>query len=135
MRHAVTVAFVLVLAVASVAFGKPQAQSPAAQTSTGQPAAHQGKKQVKKSSGPGHEAARGGGDVAKGVGRGTESMAKGTAGSVGDLATGHPVMAGASLGKGVAGLGKNTGEGTVKGTAKVGKGVGGGLKKLGRKIF
>jgi len=38
--------------------------------------------------------------------------------------------AGASLGKGAVGFGKNTAEGTAKGVDKIGKGVGGEFKKL-----
>jgi hypothetical protein len=37
------------------------------------------------------------------------------------------------LGKGVGGMGKNVGVGTVKGVFKLGKGVGGETKKLGKK--
>jgi Uma2 family endonuclease len=68
------------------------------------------------------------------VGHGTEAMGKGAAGSVGDLATGHPVMAGASLGKGAAGLGKDTGKGALNGSAKLGKGAGAALRNLARKF-
>lgn len=52
---------------------------------------------------------------------------------MGNLATGHPVNAAGSLGKGAAGFGKNAGGGAGKGTAKIGKGVGGAFKKLGHK--
>jgi hypothetical protein len=134
MRRLIVIAFACLVVIGSGAFGAPSAQSTVDQKSAAQSTAQQ-KKQVKKNVGPGHEAANGGEDVAKGVGRGTESMAKGTAGSVGNLATGHPVMAASSLGKGAAGLGKDSGKGAVKGTAKAGKGLGGGIKKLGRKIF
>ena len=60
-------------------------------------------------------------------------MAKGAAGGVGNLATGHGVGAAASVGKGVGGFGKNVGVGTGKGVVKIGKGVGGEFKKLGHK--
>ena len=41
--------------------------------------------------------------------------------------------AGASLGKGAVGFGKNTAVGTTKGVGKIGKGFGGEIKKLDRK--
>ena len=100
---------------------------PAAQGS-----AHKGKEQ--KPTAPGKEIGRGGEDVGKGVGKGSVDLGKGAAGSVGNLATGHPISAGASLGKGTAGFGKHAGVGTGKGAVKIGKGVGGEFKKAGRKI-
>lgn len=90
-------------------------------------------KQKSKKRGPGKEAAKGGEDIGKGVGKGAVSAGKGAGGAAVDLATLHPVDAGASLGKGAAGAGKDAGVGSAKGTAKIGKGVGGGLKKLGKK--
>lgn len=69
------------------------------------------------------------------MGKGAVSAGKGAGGAAADLATLHPVNAGASLGKGAAGAGKDIGVGSVKGTAKIGKGVGGGFKKLGKKAL
>jgi hypothetical protein len=66
------------------------------------------KSTAKKKPGPGREAANGGGDVAKGVGKGA-----------GDLVTLHPI-------KGASAVGKGAGEGTYK----VGKGIGGGIGKI-----
>jgi hypothetical protein len=87
-----------------------------------------------KPTGPGKEIGKGGEDVGKGVGKGSADLGKGAAGSAGNLATGHPVKAGASLGKGASGFGKNVAVGAGKGTAKIGKGVGGEFKKLEKKI-
>jgi hypothetical protein len=87
----------------------------------------------KKTTGPGKEMAKGGADIGKGVAKGTGDLAKGTAGSVGNLAHGNVAGAGASLGKGAVGFGKNTTEGTAKGVDKIGKGIGGEFKKLGGK--
>jgi hypothetical protein len=61
-------------------------------------------------------------------------MAKGTAGAAGDLVTLHPIDAGASLGKGAGGLGKDVGIGAGKGAATIGKGAGEEAGKLGKKI-
>jgi hypothetical protein len=91
--------------------------------------------QKQKKRGPGKETAKGGEDIGKGVGKGAVSAGKGAGGAAVDLATLHPVGAGASLGKGAAGAGKDIGVGSVKGTAKIGKGVGGGFKKLGKKAL
>ena len=114
----------------TASFGRP----PARQDENG--AAGQSVQKSKKGkSSPGKEIGKGGEDIGKGAGKGAVSMGKGTAGAAGDLVTLHPVDAGASLGKGAAGLGKNVGVGSAKGGVKIGKGVGGGLKKLGKKAF
>jgi hypothetical protein len=91
--------------------------------------------QKQKKRGPGKETAKGGEDIGKGVGKGAVSAGKGAGGAAADLATLHPINAGASLGKGAAGAGKDIGVGSAKGTAKIGKGVGGGFKKLGKKAL
>jgi hypothetical protein len=64
-------------------------------------------------------AAKGAGDVAKGAGKGAV-----------DLATFHPVNAGAAIGKGAARGGKDVVVGTAKGTGKMAKGAGRALKHL-----
>lgn len=125
----------LSFAVALLAFTSflPAMQSPpAGPASTAEQAVE--KHGERKTTGPGKEIGKGGEDVGKGVGKGSVELGKGAAGSVGNLATGHPVSAGASLGKGAAGFGKDAGVGTGKGTAKIGKGVGGEFKKLGKKV-
>jgi hypothetical protein len=66
----------------------------------------------------------------KDIGSGAATIGKGTAGAVGNLATGHPVNAAASLGKGVGKGGTRVAIGAGKGAYKVSKGVGVGLKKL-----
>jgi len=86
-----------------------------------------------KSKGPGKEMAKGGEDVAKGVGKGTADLGKGVAGGVGNLAKGNVGGAGASMGKGVVGFGKNVTVGTAKGLGKIGKGSVGEFKKLHKK--
>jgi len=66
------------------------------------------KKNVKSRPGPGREAANGGGDIAKGAGKGA-----------GDLVTLRPIRAAGAVGKGA-------GEGTYK----IGRGIGGGIGKI-----
>jgi hypothetical protein len=70
--------------------------------------------------------------AARDVGAGAANIGKGTAGAVGNLATGHPINAAASLGKGVGKGGTQVAMGAGKGVGKLGKGVGVGLKKLTR---
>ncbi|MGD0128075.1 MAG: hypothetical protein ABSF46_22160 [Terriglobia bacterium] len=91
---------------------------------------HKASHSAKKTTGPGKEMGKGSADIGKGVGKGTGDLAKGTAGSVGNLAHGNVAGAGASLGKGAVGFGKNTAVGTTKGVGKIGKGLGGEFKKL-----
>ncbi len=123
---------VAMFALASaLAVGSPSSPAQSAPNeNTPAPAAHE----RKKSTSPGKEVGKGGKDIGKGVGKGAESMGKGAVGAAGDLATLHPIDAGASLGKGAGGLGKDVGVGTVKGTAKIGKGAGEEAGKLGKKI-
>ena len=82
---------------------------------------------------PGKEIGHGGEDIGKGAAKGSLDLGKGVVGGAGNLATGHPIDAGASVGKGAIGFGKNVGVGAGKGTYKIGKGIGGLFKKLGRK--
>ena len=71
----------------------------------------------------------------KEIGKGAESLGKGTAGAAGNLVTLHPAHAAGDLGKGAGGAGKDVGVGAGKGAAKVGKGSAKGVGKLGKKIF
>jgi hypothetical protein len=64
------------------------------------------------------------------VGSGAGTAAAGVAKGVGDLATLHPIDAGAAVGTGAAKAGKNVAGGSVKGVGKIGKGVGHALKKI-----
>ena len=90
--------------------------------------------QKKKSDGPVKEMSGGAKDIGKGTAKGSVDLGKGVAGGATDLVTGHPIDAGASVGKGAAGFGTHAGVGAGKGTYKIGKGLGGALKKLGRKL-
>jgi len=69
-------------------------------------------------------------DIGKGVAKGAGHVAKGTAAGVVQLATLHPLNAGASVGKGAVSAGKDVGVGTVKGAGKIAKGIGRGIKKI-----
>ncbi len=117
---------VIILALALPGLG----QSSTNQDSTTHPRAVRQKKPAR---GPGKEMAHGGADIGKGAAKGSADLGKGAVGGAGNLVTGHPLSAGASVGKGVGGFGKNVGVGTGKGVAKIGKGVGGEFKKLGGK--
>jgi hypothetical protein len=68
--------------------------------------------------------------IGKSAASGAYDVGKGTAGALGNLATGHPINAATSLGKGVGKGGAHVAIGTGKGVAKMGKGAGMGLKKL-----
>jgi hypothetical protein len=116
------------LAIGATAFGQASSENQQAIGSNESVQKHKGKK-----AGPGRETAQGGEDIGKGVGKGAVSAGKGAGGAASDLATLHPLDAGASLGKGAAGAGKDVGVGSVKGSAKIGKGIGSWLGKLGKK--
>ncbi len=88
---------------------------------------------VKSSGGPGRQMGRGGEDIGLGVAKGTGELAKGTAGGVASLAHGNFGGAGASLGRGAFGMGKNVTVGSAKGFTKIGKGIGGEFRKHGHK--
>jgi len=103
------------------------AQSPAATTPS---PSQETVRQNKKHSGPVKEMGKGGEDIGIGVARGTGDLAKGAGSAVGNLARGNVGSAGASLGKGAAGLGKNVTVGAGKGLGWIAKGIGGELKKL-----
>ena len=64
-----------------------------------------------------------------------KDVGKGTAGAAGNLVTLHPGKAGADLGKGAAGAGKDVGVGAGKGVGKIGEGTAKGIGKPFGKIF
>lgn len=70
------------------------------------------------------------GTTAAGVGKGAGSAAEGVGKGAVDLATLHPIDAGAAVGTGAVKAGKDVTVGSVKGVGKVGKGVGHALKKI-----
>lgn len=105
-------------------------QSNAAQEST--PTSKSSARKEKKNK-SGKEIGHGGEDIGKGAAKGSVDLGKGAAGGAGDLVTGHPVDAGASVGKGAAGFGRHAGVGAAKGTYKIGKGIGGLFRRHHRK--
>jgi len=133
-RHSVILAMAILVGICAAKAGAAPAASQDQETSNQAVQKHH-KKNDKKDVSPPKEAGKGGEDIGKGVGKGAGSLAKGTAGAAGDLVTLHPVDAGASLGKGAVGLGKDAGVGTAKGTAKIGKGAGRGVGHLFRRMF
>ena len=76
------------------------------------------------------EVASGVGTTAAGAAKGAGNAAVGVAKGVGDLATLHPIDAGAAVGTGAVKAGKNVTVGSAKGVGKIGKGVGHALKKI-----
>jgi|SRR5579884_1535701 len=82
------------------------------------------------SRGAGKDIGGGAADIGKGTAKGAGHLLEGTGKGVLDLATLHPVDAGASAGKGALTAGKDVGVGAVKGSARIGKGIGKGLKKI-----
>ena len=66
------------------------------------------------------------GGAAKGAGAAAAGVGKGAV----DLATLHPIDAGAAVGTGAAKAGKDVTVGSVKGAGKVGKGLGHALRKI-----
>jgi hypothetical protein len=67
-----------------------------------------------------------GGGAAKGAGSAATGVGKGAL----DLATLHPIDAGAAVGTGAVKAGKDVTVGSVKGAGKIGKGVGKAVKKI-----
>ena len=122
VKFAMFVAACILLFLSLPALARP-ANSPQDQGTTQTQSVPEGEKR-KVQPGPGKE-----------VGKGAESLGKGTSGAAGNLVTLHPGHAAADLGKGAAGAGKDVGVGTGKGAAKVGKGSAKGVGKLGKKIF
>ncbi len=70
------------------------------------------------------------GSVAGGVAKGAGSAAAGVGKGALDLATLHPIDAGAAIGTGAVKAGKDVTVGSVKGVGKIGKGVGHAVKKV-----
>jgi hypothetical protein len=108
------------LTLATASFGQsPQADTP---TKTG--------KVKKPKKGAAAEVGSGVGTAAGGFAKGAASAASGAAKGAVDLATLHPIDAGAAVGTGAAKAGKDVTVGSVKGVGKIGKGVGHALKKI-----
>jgi hypothetical protein len=120
--------FVSVLALASLSFAQPAAQSAGDDV----PAQTHVKEKKSKKHGKGTAAEIGGGvgSVAGGVAKGAGSAATGVGKGALDLATLHPIDAGAALGTGAVKAGKDVTVGSVKGVGKIGKGVGHLVKKV-----
>jgi hypothetical protein len=76
------------------------------------------------------EVGSGAGTVAGGVAKGAGSAAAGVGKGAVDLATLHPIDAGAAVGTGAVKAGKDITVGSAKGVGKIGKGVGHVLKKI-----
>jgi len=81
-------------------------------------------------SGAAHDIGSGAANVGTGAAKGAGSLAKGTANGAVDLVTLHPIDAGASVGRGAVGAGKNVAVGTTKGTYKVTRGIAKGIRKI-----
>jgi hypothetical protein len=108
------------LTLASASFG----QSP----QDDQPVKKEKAKKPKK--GAAAEVGGGVGTAAGGVGKGAGSAAAGAGKGAVDLATLHPIDAGAAVGTGAAKAGKDVTVGSAKGAGKIGKGVGHALRKI-----
>ncbi len=87
-------------------------------------------KAMKAKKGSAAEIGSGVGTAAGGVAKGADSAASGVAKGAVDLATLHPIDAGAAIGTGAAKAGKDVAVGSVKGVGKIGKGLGHALKKV-----
>lgn len=90
----------------------------------------QPEQQRKHQPGAAREIGAGAGTVGIGAAKGAENIAKGAGKGAVDLATLHPIDAGASLGKGAVAAGKDVTVGTVKGTGKMSRGIGRAFKHL-----
>ena len=108
------------LALASSSFG----QSPETDT----PGKTQKVKKPKK--GTAADVGSGVGTAAGGVAKGAGSAASGAGKGAVDLATLHPIDAGAAAGTGAVKAGKDVTVGSAKGVGKIGKGVGHALRKI-----
>ncbi len=110
-------------------FGLPAfGQTPQTHTSDNTYEVKTGK--VKKQKGSAADVGSGVGSVAGGAAKGAGSAAAGVGKGAVDLATLHPVDAGAAVGTGAAKAGKDVTVGSAKGVGKIGKGVGHALKKI-----
>jgi hypothetical protein len=110
------------LALASLSFGQSQ------QTDT--PVKKEKVKKHKPQKGTAADVGSGVGTAAGGVAKGAGSAASGAGKGAVDLATLHPIDAGAAAGTGAVKAGKDVTVGSVKGAGKIGKGVGHALKKI-----
>jgi hypothetical protein len=117
MRLLVLISF---LAFAPVSFAQsPQSEIP------GKP-----EKSKKPKKGAAAEVGGGVGTAAGGVAKGAGSAALGVGKGAVDLATLHPIDAGAAVGTGAVKAGKDVAVGSAKGAGKIGRGVGHALKKI-----
>ena len=108
------------LAVTSASFGQPLQADPAAET----------KKVKNKKKGAAGEVGSGVATTDGGAAKGAGSAASGVGKGAVDLATLHPIHAGAAVGTGAAKAGKDVAVGSAKGVGKIGKGGGHALKKI-----
>ncbi len=113
--------FISALVLSQLAF----AQAPSQTATKTKPA-----KAKKPQKGSASQIAGGVGTAAGGVAKGAGSAATGAAKGAVDLATLHPLNAGAAIGTGAAVAGKDVAVGSVKGAGKVAKGVGHAIKKI-----
>lgn len=116
------IAFLLLsaLSLASLSFAQSTADDTPAKT----------EKAKKPKKGAAAEVGSGVGTTAKGVAKGAGSAATGVGKGAVDLATLHPLDAGAAVGTGAVKAGKDVTVGSVKGAGKVGKGIGHAFKKI-----
>ena len=118
------------LALASFAFGRSQAGPEEGQSTPDQPSKQVKSRKDKKQRGAAGEIGSGVGSAAGGVAKGAGSAAAGAGKAAVDLATLHPIDAGASVGTGAVKAGKDVTVGSAKGVGKVGKGVGKAIRKI-----
>lgn len=112
--------FCTALVLASVSFAQSTKSDPPANS----------EKAKKPKKGAAAEVGSGVGTAASGVAKGAGSAAAGVGKGAVDLATLHPIDAGAAIGTGAVKAGKDVTVGSVKGVGKIGKGVGHALKKI-----
>jgi hypothetical protein len=125
MRNTSLICAVLFLAALSFAQSPPSGD-----TSTGAEQTSKHTKKQKKQKGAAAEVGSGVGTTATGVAKGAGHTAEGVGKGAADLATLHPVDAGAAVGKGAAKGGEDVAAGSAKGVGKISKGVGHALKKI-----
>jgi len=125
-----TFAAVSMLAMASFAFGQSQQEPVEGQSTPDHSSKRTKSRKDKKQRGAAGEIGSGVGSTAGGVAKGAGSAASGVGKGAVDLATLHPIDAGASVGTGAVKAGKDVTVGSVKGAGKVGKGVGKAIKKI-----
>jgi len=114
------VVFFSAFVLASASYGQsPDSDAPARTTKVKKP-----------KKGAAAEVGRGVGTAAGGIAKGAGSAASGVGKGAVDLATLHPIDAGAAVGTGAVKAGKDVTVGSAKGVGKIGKGVGHALKKI-----